>query len=75
MKVNLGGPVNTTGLSKVWLSESRGRSRPSVITAKKTSSVKPLSKAPSGIVKLTPKSGKVNVVPEDVTEKCKQTAE
>ena len=56
-------------LEEVWLSESRGRSRPSVITAKKTSSVKPLSKAPSGIVKLTPKSGKVSVVPEDVTGK------
>ena len=44
LNVNLGGPVKTTGLSKVWLSERRGRSRPSVITAKNTSSVKPLSR-------------------------------
>ena len=38
-KDNLGGPAKTTGLSNVWLSDNRGLSRPSVMTARKISSV------------------------------------
>ena len=63
LKVSLGGPAKTTGLKRVWLSESLGRSLPSVRTARKTSSVNPLSKAPSGTVRVTPRSGNVNTAP------------
>ena len=66
--MSLGGPAKTTGLKRVWLSESLGRSLPSVRTARNTSSVNHLSKAPSGTVRVTPRSGKVNTAPEWVTE-------
>ena len=57
LKASLGGPVSTTGLRRVWLSASLGRSRPpSGITARKISSGK--STAPSGTVRDTPWPGR-----------------
>ena len=51
-----------------WLSDNLGLSLPSVITARNISSVYPRSRAPSGMVSVTPRSGSVTTDPANPTD-------